>query len=122
MEHYEQIRAILNSWGKKSDMLKIASDTPELERAKFYKFLSGKSVPQADTFVRWIERLGFTILSPREMKEGGSDASLCSLAENERLRAELAAAKESIKMFERILTAGLRREALPEDEKKDDDK
>lgn len=44
------------------------------------------------------------------------------LHRNRELEADLAAAQKTAATLERIVTAGLRREALPEDEKKDDDK
>lgn len=41
---------------------------------KFYNVLKGKSVPQADTLLEWMERLGFKVLPPWE--KSGADSRM----------------------------------------------
>lgn len=75
----------------------------------------------------YLEGLGIDYRSlfptPDNDRNGEDQSTIDSLRkENERLRAALESQKNTAKILERILTAGLRGEALPEDEKKDDDK
>ena len=50
--------------GNKAALMRLANVDPDTEKSKFYKCLSGASVPYADAFVRWLENMGFTIVKP----------------------------------------------------------
>lgn len=74
MNTYERILKELNGiveqeGGNKAALMRRAGVDPEKEKSKFYKFLAGNTVPSADTFVEWLERMGFRIAPPDERLE-----------------------------------------------------
>ncbi len=74
MKNYENLKnqieeLLARRGGNKADLLRQATTDPENEKSKFYKFLSGQSVPQGDTLLEWLERLGFSITPPDEKME-----------------------------------------------------
>lgn len=97
------------------------------------KFLAGKTLA-SDNFSRLAIFLGGELIFPKGETARSRDTDADLSLENERLRAELTATKQTVTTLESLLRAaltggrrpedpaGLRREALPEDEKKDDDK
>lgn len=75
MKSYENLKKqvedlLARRGGNKADLLRIATTDPDAEKSKFYKFLSGQSIPQGDTLLEWLDRLGFTITPPDEKMEG----------------------------------------------------
>lgn len=75
MKSYENLKTqveelLARRGGNKADLLRMATADPESEKSKFYKFLNGQSIPQADALLEWLDRLGFTITPPDEKLEG----------------------------------------------------
>mgnify|MGYP004641183737 CR=1 FL=1 len=109
MTSYEEIRRTFDDvrlrrgWSK-AELLRNVADEPELERAKFYKFLAGQSVAQADALLRWMTRLGFGIFAPDDASAAAPRPTGDEVA---RLKAQLEAEKEKTAMLE-----GLLRDAL----------
>lgn len=60
------IEALASRMGRRADLLKRITDNPDAVKSKFYKFLNKQSVPQGDTLVEWLDKLGFTIVPPDE--------------------------------------------------------
>lgn len=112
MTSYEEIRRIFDDvrlrrgWSK-ADLLRNIADEPELERAKFYKFLAGQSVAQADALLRWMTRLGFDILAPDDVSRDGRKEKEIDGEEVARLKAQLEAERAMTRRLE-----GLLRDAL----------
>lgn len=83
-------------------------------------FLKGSDTQSSAVF-DWIDKLGGKVVLSRKedrsaIAERRDDDAIVALnMENEHLRAELQAAQQTVRALERILTAGLRREALPEE-------
>lgn len=126
MEKIDEIRGHFNSligagkqFENQSEMarflgLKVSTAT------KLYNFLKGSDTQSSAVF-DWIDKLGGkVVLSKKEDRSAiaerrDDDAIVALNMENEHLRAELQAAQQTVRALERILTAGLRREALPDD-------
>lgn len=75
MKKYDKILNQLNQLierrgGNKATLMRLAGVDPDTEKSKFYKFLSGASVPKADALIEWLDRLGFRITPPDEKLEG----------------------------------------------------
>lgn len=81
------------------------------------QWVEGKRKPSLEALSPAFSILGVGFSKPSKPESAG-DAIAALQMENENLRAELEASKRLAESLERIMTAGLRREALPEDEKK----
>lgn len=85
------------------------------------QWVEGKRSPTLEALSPVFSILGIEFSTPIK-SETPEDALAALQRENARLRAELLASARLTEALERIVTAGLRREALPDDEKKDDAK